>query len=93
MNIRDHAFLELALGVRSTIARLDRLLERHAPEDGDSGDSGASEPGELDRTTAALLGAIAIRDRLLAALDGVPADPGRDSHARDSTLRGGGWLR
>jgi hypothetical protein len=88
--IRDHAFLELALGLRSTIARLDRLLERYAPE---PEASDAPEPGELDRSTAAVLGVIAIRNRLLAELDALPADPGREVRASTAKLSSGGWLR
>ncbi len=87
MTIRDHAFLELALGLRSTIARVDRLLERHAPEHG--GDA----PAELDDTTAALLGVIALRNRLVAAFDALPADPGRGERAPAHDLPHESWLR
>ncbi|MGE5185787.1 MAG: hypothetical protein ACM31C_27190 [Acidobacteriota bacterium] len=87
MTIRDHVFLELALGLRSTLARVDRLLDRHAPE------HGAGAPAELDDTTAALLGVIAIRNRLAAACDALPADGGHDERAPVPDLPHESWLR
>lgn len=58
--VRDDGLLELALGLRSTIDRFDRLLARFAGDDAYAGDRDR-EPGEL---TMMVLGLLALRDRI-----------------------------
>ncbi|MEO8699591.1 MAG: hypothetical protein ABI867_06080 [Kofleriaceae bacterium] len=58
--MRDEALLELALGLRSTIARFDDLLDRFAPAPG--------RQAKIDEVSLIVLGLIAVRDRLHAQL-------------------------
>lgn len=65
----DDRLLDLSGGLQSTIARLDALLAQHAPPGADDADaSTATVPGLVD----ALLGVIAIRNRLASAFEGTP---------------------
>ncbi len=64
----DDRWLDLCGGLQSTIARLDALLARYAPPTADG--SPVTAPGLVD----ALLGVIAIRNRLAAAFEGTVVD-------------------
>ena len=87
MIVRDHPFLQMALGLHRACTRLDELLDRYAPETG-TGDS-----GELDETVALVLGMIAIRMRLGRAFEAMPevgdapAAPARPLASDESWLR------
>lgn len=69
---RDEAFADLVAGLGSTAARFDRLLARFAPARESGGDGeGVEAPEDL---MALVLGMIAIRTRLAAAIDASAAE-------------------
>lgn len=81
--------LHLALGALACVARLDALVERHAPP-GDGGDGGSGTAGPVPDDVAVVLGVLAVRARLLRALEPI-ATPAEPRPAATATRPG--WLR
>lgn len=81
--------LHLALGARACIARLDALIERHAPAS-DGGDGSTEVAGPVPDDIAVVLGVLAVRARLLRALEPIAA-PAEQRPAATATRPG--WLR
>lgn len=84
----DDTFLDLAAGLHVVIERLDAVLARHAPPG-----AASDAPAAADPVVTALLGLIAIRDRLVAALDAATASPAAPSPAEAAPLGSGSLLR
>ena len=84
--MRDPALLELACGLRSAIDRFDHLLARHAPP---RLRPGYTDPDDL---TLAVLGLIALRERLDRQLTGA-ADRAPTTAAGPAPVRLEGLLR
>ncbi len=87
MIVRDHPFLEMALGLRAACARVDALLDRYAPE------ADAHAADGLDDIVAIVLGVVAIRQRLGAAFASTPDAGHADAAARDPLATSESWLR
>jgi hypothetical protein len=66
VNVQGHVFVDLVLGLRSTLDRFDRVLDRYAPP---------QERRDVEHPAVAVdlvLGAIALRRALAEALDRAP---------------------
>jgi hypothetical protein len=85
--------LYLALGALACLARLDAILERHAPSPADEDDREDGRPGAagpLHDGIAAALGVVAVRARILRELEAIAA-PAMPSPGTTETRPG--WLR
>jgi hypothetical protein len=74
-----NAFLDLTLGLLGVVAVLDRLLEEHAPSVPHVA-FGAESVASREETQLGefVLGAIALRERLVAALEGARSNARKD---------------
>lgn len=83
----DERLLDLCSGLHSTIARLDALLARYAPADGEGPRTHAPE------LVDAVLGAIAIRNRIAATLEAAAATGAPTAPAAPVVANGESLLR
>jgi hypothetical protein len=84
--------LHVALGALACIARLDELLEHHAPpgKDDDHGDAHSGTSGPVPDDVAVVLGVLAVRARIMRALEPIAAPTEQRPAA---TVTRPGWLR